>query len=91
MTGRAPRLAQVTMSEEGQLVAEYRRRIRNARMPSRIRDEAFRQLARLTTLPTGSFDHYMVRGYLEAVIEVPWQERADAERRFLATAPEPSP
>jgi ATP-dependent Lon protease len=67
------------------LIAQYRQRIELAGMPSRVRREAFRHLARLSRVPPGSFDHYMVRGYLEAVIEMPWPERAAAERRLLAT------
>jgi ATP-dependent Lon protease len=86
----ARRASQDISPPSGDLVAEYRRRIRRARMPRGVREEAFRHLARLTSLPAGSFDHYMVRGYLEAVIEVPWRERALAERRFPATALDPS-
>ncbi len=87
MARRAP---QAIRSEKGELIAEYRWRIRGCRMPSAIREEAFRHLAQLAWVPVGSFDHYMVRGYLEAVIEVPWQEREDAERRFLEGVLEPS-
>jgi hypothetical protein len=67
-----------------ELLAGYRRRIKLARMPQRIRREARRQLKRLTTFPFGSFEHYMVRGYLEAIIEMPWPERVASERRLLA-------
>jgi ATP-dependent Lon protease len=66
------------------VLAWYRRRIKLARMPQRIRREARRQLTRLATFPFGSFEHYMVRGYLEAIIEMPWPERVASEQRLLA-------
>jgi ATP-dependent Lon protease len=67
-----------------EVLADYRKRIGLANMPRSIRKEARRQLARLSGLAEGSFEHFMVRGYLEAVIEMPWPERVAAERRLLA-------
>jgi len=67
-----------------EVLDDYRKRIRLANMPGTVRREARRQLARLSQLSEGSFEHYMVRGYLEAVIEMPWSERVAAERRLAA-------
>jgi ATP-dependent Lon protease len=67
-----------------EVLADYRKRIMLANMPRSIRNEARRHLARLSSLAEGSFEHHMVRGYLEAVIEMPWPERVAAERQLLA-------
>ena len=74
------------------VLSDYRSRIRGAAMPWGIRKEAVRQLRRLRRTHEGTFEHYMVRGYLEAVIEMPWAERIAAEERLRATllAPEPA-
>ena len=76
-----------------QLLLDYRVRIGHARMPETVRVEALRQLERLATTPAEGFEHYVIRGYLEAVVELPWPERAAAERRLLDTllTPEAAP
>jgi ATP-dependent Lon protease len=81
VAARATERDDPTMDE---VLADYRKRIKLAKMPRTVRREARRQLARLSGLDEGSFEHYMVRGYLEAVIEMPWPERVAAERRLLA-------
>ncbi len=72
-----------------QVIAEYRERIRLAPMPRSVRTEALRQLRRLQAAPADGFEHYVIRGYLEAVIELPWPERVEAEQRLLDTLLEP--
>jgi ATP-dependent Lon protease len=62
---------------------EFQARIRSAEMPSSIRAEALRQLGRLSILPPDTFEHYLIRGYLEAVIELPWSDRMETEQRLL--------
>ena len=79
----------VTHDELQRVLAEYRERIRTARMPRTVRAEALRQLHRLTTYPIDGFEHYVIRGYLEAVIELPWPQRVEAEQRLLNTLLEP--
>jgi ATP-dependent Lon protease len=62
---------------------EFEARIRGAEMPSSIRAEALRQLNRLSVLPPDTFEHHLIRGYLEAVIELPWSDRIETEQRAL--------
>jgi ATP-dependent Lon protease len=62
---------------------EFEARLRRAEMPSSIRAEALRQLGRLSALPPDTFEHYLIRGYLEAVIELPWSDRMQTEERVL--------
>ncbi len=66
-----------------EVIDAYRERIRAAAMPRAVRAEALRQLTRLRLMPTDGVEHYVIRGYLEAVIELPWPERAGIERRLL--------
>jgi ATP-dependent Lon protease len=63
----------------------FEERIRRSEMPRAIRAEAIRQLSRLAVLPKDTFEHYLIRGYLEAVLELPWSDRMAAERRMLGT------
>jgi len=65
------------------VIEGYRDRIRAAPMPPAVRSEAFRQVARLRLVPDDGVEHYVIRGYLEAVIELPWPERAGIEQRLL--------
>ena len=66
-----------------EVIGGYRERIRTAPMPRAVRAEALRQVARLRRVPPDGVEHYVIRGYLEAVIELPWPERAGMERQLL--------
>ena len=76
-----------------EVIDAYRERIRSAPMPRSVRSEALRQLTRLRHAPADGVEHYVIRGYLEAVIELPWPERVGIERRLLdaMTGSEPEP
>ena len=54
--------------------AEMRRRFRDARLPEAVRTEAERECRRLERMSPNAADYQMVRGYLELVIELPWEE-----------------
>ena len=71
------------------VIDAYRERIRTAPMPRSVRSEALRQLTRLRRVPADGVEHYVIRGYLEAVIELPWPERVGIERRLLQAMGEP--
>jgi hypothetical protein len=70
-------------AELDEVITGYHERIRSAAMPPAVRVEALRQLARLRWVPADGVEHYVIRGYLEAVIELPWPEREGMERRLL--------
>ena len=65
------------------VIAGFRDRIRAAPMPPSVRAEALRQVARLRLVPPDGVEHYVIRGYLEAIIELPWPERVHVEQRLL--------
>jgi len=66
-----------------EVITGYQERIRSAPMPPAVRVEALRQLARLGRVPADGVEHYVIRGYLEAVIELPWSEREGMELQLL--------
>lgn len=59
-------------ADDGDDVAELRRRIAEATLPETVRKEAERELTRLSKLPPPSGDHQVLRSYLELVLELPW-------------------
>ncbi len=53
-------------------VADLRERLDRANLPAEARAEADRELNRLTSIPTASPEHSMVRTYLEWLADLPW-------------------
>jgi ATP-dependent Lon protease len=51
---------------------ELARKIDRSRMPSPVKKEARRDLARLERMPDGAADQGLLRAYLECLIELPW-------------------
>ena len=64
-----------------------RERLRKADLPEEVRKEAERELSRLERLPTGAPDYSVIRGYLDYVLELPWNVRTE-DRLDIATARE---
>jgi ATP-dependent Lon protease len=46
--------------------------IEKSRMSSEVKKEARRELGRLARMPEGAGEYGMLRGYLEALVELPW-------------------
>ncbi len=55
-------------------IEEYKRRIKKARMPKEAGDEADRQLRRLDQMHPDSAESAIVRGYLDWLVELPWNK-----------------
>jgi ATP-dependent Lon protease len=53
-------------------LADLRERLQRADLPEEARTEADRELERLTSIPTVSPEHAMVRTYLEWLADLPW-------------------
>lgn len=51
---------------------ELRRRLEAATLPDEVRREVERELSRLERLPAAAPDYQITRGYLEFVLELPW-------------------
>ena len=62
------------LDDRGQEIAEYAKRIKRARMPKEVNEEAGKQLRRLEQMHPDSAESSVVRTYLDWLTEVPWQK-----------------
>ncbi len=53
-------------------IIEIRKKIKKAKMPKKVEEEAFRQLKRLEMMHPESAEAAVLRNYLEWLIELPW-------------------
>jgi ATP-dependent Lon protease len=60
-------------SEDGQRdIEEIREKIEAAGMPAKVKEEALRELQRLSQLPAAAPDHALTRTYLDWLTSLPW-------------------
>jgi len=59
---------------EGQSVEleDLTAKVEKSRMPAEVKKEARRELGRLARMPEGAAEYGMLRGYLDALVELPW-------------------
>ncbi|MDP8970144.1 MAG: endopeptidase La, partial [Actinomycetota bacterium] len=72
---------------DGDVVAEYRRKVAEADLPPTAREAAEREVDRLERMSEQSPEHGWVRTWLDWVTELPWGTRSD-DRLDLAAARE---
>ncbi len=58
--------------DKSQEINEYKRKIKQAKMPAKAKDEAQRQLKRLEQMHPESAESTVVRTYLDWLVEMPW-------------------
>ncbi len=58
--------------EEGQEIAELRKRIDDAKLPDAVLKQAMREVDRLERMSQASPEYQMLRTYLDWLLEVPW-------------------
>jgi ATP-dependent Lon protease len=63
--------------DEGDLIAEYERKIAEAGMPEAVAEQAERELRRLERQGEQSPESSMIRSYLDWLIAVPWSKRSE--------------
>jgi ATP-dependent Lon protease len=63
--------------DEGDLIAEYEKKIAEARMPEAVAEQAARELRRLERQGEQSPESSMIRSYLDWLIAVPWSKRSE--------------
>src|SRR5919204_480925 len=63
--------------DEGDLIAEYEKKIAEAEMPEAVAEQAERELRRLERQGEQSPESSMIRNYLDWMIAVPWSKRSD--------------
>lgn len=60
--------------ERAQEIKEYQAKIKKARMPVKVREEAGKQLKRLEQMHPESAESSVVRTYLDWLVELPWSK-----------------
>ena len=63
--------------DEGDLIAEYERKIAEAEMPEAVAEQAERELRRLERQGEQSPESSMIRSYLDWLLAVPWSKRSE--------------
>ena len=63
--------------DEGDLIAEYEKRIAESAMPEAVAEQAERELRRLERQGEQSPESSMIRSYLDWLIAVPWSKRSE--------------
>ena len=63
--------------DEGDLIAEYERKIAEAEMPEAVAEQAERELRRLERQGEQSPESSVIRTYLDWLLAVPWSKRSE--------------
>ena len=63
--------------EEEAEISEFKDKIEQANMPEEVKDEALKQINRLTKMHPDSAEATVVRTYIEWLIELPWDKTTD--------------
>jgi ATP-dependent Lon protease len=63
--------------DEGDLIAEYEKKISEAGMPEAVAEQAERELRRLERQGEQSPESSMIRSYLDWLLAVPWSKRSE--------------
>ena len=58
-------------------VAEYRRKIAEAKMPAEAEKEAQRELKRMESMPSQAAEYSVIKTYLDWLVEIPWNSLSD--------------
>ncbi|MCK4910238.1 MAG: LON peptidase substrate-binding domain-containing protein, partial [Thermodesulfovibrionales bacterium] len=62
------------IDERGEEVREYKKKIKDAKMPSKVVKEAEKQLGRLRKMHPDSAESGTIRTYLDWMVELPWSK-----------------
>ena len=81
------KIIQAELGEDGLLddIGEYRERIKALPVDEEIREKLLKELGRLQKQPFGSSEAAVLRGYLDACLEIPWG-KYDEETTDIAKA-----
>jgi len=64
-------------SPEESEASELRRRLEEADLPEKVREEAERELNRMSRMSANAPDYQVTRTYLEVVLELPWRKATE--------------
>ncbi len=74
------------LDERTEEVTEFRKRIKDAKMPEKVLKEAEKQLKRLEKMHPDTAESATVRTYLEWMVELPWSKRSKDNLELKAAA-----
>ncbi|MGH7208000.1 MAG: LON peptidase substrate-binding domain-containing protein, partial [Nitrospiraceae bacterium] len=64
------------LDERGEEIAEFRKRIKDAKMPEKVLKECEKQLKRLEKMHPDTAESATVRTYMEWIVELPWSKKS---------------
>ena len=64
------------LDERGEEIAEFRKRIKDAKMPDKVFKECEKQLKRLEKMHPDTAESATVRTYMEWIVELPWSKKS---------------
>src|SRR6476620_978258 len=74
------------LDERGEEVAEFKKRIKDAKMPEKVLKECEKQLKRLEKMHPDTAESATVRTYLEWMVDLPWSKRSKDNLDIKAAA-----
>lgn len=74
------------LDERAEEVAEFRKRVKDAKMPEKVLKEAEKQLKRLEKMHPDTAESATVRTYLEWMVELPWSKKSKDNLDLKAAA-----
>ncbi len=74
------------LDERAEEVAEFRKRIKDAKMPEKVLKESEKQLKRLEKMHPDTAESATVRTYLEWIVELPWSKKSKDNLDLKAAA-----
>ena len=74
------------LDERAEEVAEFRKRVKDSKMPEKVLKEAEKQLKRLEKMHPDTAESATVRTYLEWMVELPWSKKSKDNLDLKAAA-----
>lgn len=74
------------LDERAEEITEFRKRIKDAKMPDKVLKETEKQLKRLEKMHPDTAESATVRTYLEWMVELPWSKRSKDNLELKAAA-----
>jgi len=72
-------LGQEADDEAGPEVAEYRKKLEAVKLPEEVREKAFKELERLSKMPSMVAESTVIRTYLDWIIDLPWKKKTKSK------------
>ena len=67
-------------AEEGDEARRLERRVREAKMPKHVEEQALSEIRRLGAMPASSSEASVVRSYVDTLIDIPWTKMSEVNQ-----------